>query len=742
MKGKRRLYATIAFLLALVFLLLLMLWRKLGREYDTGILSDTYVGTEEVGQELGFDLYTSEDWEAWFLPYHKDYLTGEMLEQLLERLGVSDYIEVSTKKGAAVSRAEWSRVYEEILSYLDMKQEVRKNTILVLDKLETGSGCVLISNQGDYLTSLPEAFFENWMAYEIYFIGDNCVGVSQVSETENEISNVYLKNVDGETIDFLFSGAEYEKNMAELTQELETGVCDLLFTGGELSGIRRKQDTIKGEMISYDDSAIEIREYGKIRHTGKIPVYRTYGEVTEKSISDVILGNMELEYVTGGDEVCAILIRQPASIENIRVLLLAEDGTKYRDDVYLKANEDAVVKAGDREQKLEAGEILHVAEKLEAGGDTLSVTPEGSGKVYICDSEGNPVSNGYYGVMEARAYKDGYTLVNQLPFEQYLYAVVPSEMPASYEPEALKAQAVCARSYAYIQLIKGDLAAYGAHIDDSTSYQVYNKVAETEESITAVDETHGQVLSYQGDILEAYYFSTSAGYTDTAAVWNAADLSGYGYLQAFCLNAEPYGGDLSSEEGFAAYIGTTPEGYDSDVRYYRWQVTADYSDKTDVINEILAERHSISPDNILYRKKDGTTEAKDTSKMGKLKKISVEERSASGSILTLRLTYKKGIVFVKTEYNIRKILGAGAEKLVFGDGTEGTVSALLPSAFTTVTPQEDGTYLLCGGGYGHGLGMSQNGANGMAKAGMNYEDILHSFYKDVELTDMEKGGEN
>lgn len=62
--------------------------------------------------------------------------------------------------------------------------------------------------------------------------------------------------------------------------------------------------------------------------------------------------------------------------------------------------------------------------------------------------------------MEVRRYEEGYTVVNSVPFETYLTAVVPSEMPSTYEKEALKAQAVCARSYAYIQLMRADLAAF------------------------------------------------------------------------------------------------------------------------------------------------------------------------------------------------------------------------------------------------------------------------------------------
>lgn len=125
--------------------------------------------------------------------------------------------------------------------------------------------------------------------------------------------------------------------------------------------------------------------------------------------------------------------------------------------------------------------------------------------------------------------------MNSVPFETYLTAVVPSEMPSTYEKEALKAQAVCARSYAYIQLMRADLAAFGAHINDSTSYQVYNKVEAGEVSRQAVEETKHEVMTYADEVIEAYYFSTSMGYTDTAEVWNPEEMENYGYLKKVCL---------------------------------------------------------------------------------------------------------------------------------------------------------------------------------------------------------------
>ncbi len=101
----------------------------------------------------------------------------------------------------------------------------------------------------------------------------------------------------------------YQKEMQQPEEGLSAGVCDLIFREGAVTSVRIKQDVIKGGLLSYDDTSIEIGGYGKIGHTGRIPVYQTYGEIAEKSLSDVILGNMEADYVTGDNQVCAILIR-------------------------------------------------------------------------------------------------------------------------------------------------------------------------------------------------------------------------------------------------------------------------------------------------------------------------------------------------------------------------------------------------------------------------------------------------
>ena len=92
-------------------------------------------------------------------------------------------------------------------------------------------------------------------------------------------------------------------------------------------------------------------------------------------------------------------------------------------------------------------------------------------------------------------------------------------MPASYEKEALKAQAVCARTYAYRQIQGNAYGQYGAHVDDSTNFQVYNNISTSERTDQAVNETCGQMLFYNDKPIEAFYYSTSCGHGADGSVW-------------------------------------------------------------------------------------------------------------------------------------------------------------------------------------------------------------------------------
>ena len=726
--------------LVIVAIALFVVFGKWDGRFDKEKWSERYVSTEEVSLQLQFFVYSKEEWQDFFDAYKEPYLTYEKVSALLSKLGVAEVVPFEEKgKQREVSRRQWYEIYEQIREYLDIEHVVTKRNLLILAK-DRDEG-KLYTNDGIFPTKLPMTYFEEWQTYELYFIESECVGLIQKSETELLISNAYVFNGSEDTVSFLYQGKKYEKEANLGGQTLAKGVADLHIAKSEITAISQKQDYIVGNLLSYDDTTVEVEGYGRLSHAKRLPVYQVYGEVTEQSITDIIIGNMEVKYVVGVNEVCAILITAPAEINDVRVLLLAENGTKFREKVYITADCDYTVIRKEDEKVISAGSVINVDDYIQGREETLIVkTQDTNGYLYLCNQNGKRISNPYSGHMEVRQYEKGYCVVNEVPFETYLYSVVPSEMPSNYHTEALKAQAICARSYAYIQVMRADLAAYGAHINDSSSYQVYNNIAKTNASMQAVDGTAGIVMLYEGDVVEAYYFSTSMGYTDSVDVWNVLDDKPYGYLRQACLNQTEFNGDLSTEEGFKAYLETEMIGYDSDIRYYRWKIVADdYAKMEKDILTLLKTRKEALDRHVTYYEKASNGEDKEvenTKKFGKMLGIEVAKRSKSGSIVELKVDFEKGYAIVKNEYNIRKVLGCAAKRMTLKNGNTVECSTLIPSAFCTVERQEDGTYVLAGGGYGHGLGMSQNGANGLAKNGYSYEEILHFFYKDIELVDI------
>lgn len=325
------------------------------------------------------------------------------------------------------------------------------------------------------------------------------------------------------------------------------------------------------------------------------------------------------------------------------------------------------------------GDGTIVLEPLEQGG-RLTVLSMNRGY-------GNPV---YRGKLELFSTAEGIVIVNELPMEQYLYGVVPSEMPASYEPEALKVQAVCARSYASVQTKGLNYPEYSAHIDDSTAFQVYGNSAEQERANAAVDATCGEKLWHDGEVITAYYFSTSAGRTTDIEAWGSRPEE-KGYLQsvAVCDGARDY---------------------ESQLPWYRWNARI----PADVLGNLIC----------LNTQTD----------IGALQSLEVTKYGAGGVALELEAVGDMGRVTVNTENKIRRALGGAGYTITKQDGTVVESMTLLPSAFFTVSC-EDGSYVIDGGGFGHGIGMSQNGANEMAKKGKNYKEILSFFYRGIEITE-------
>ena len=343
----------------------------------------------------------------------------------------------------------------------------------------------------------------------------------------------------------------------------------------------------------------------------------------------------------------------------------------------------------DETGRAEYGENEHVV--FGSNEKIKTIIPKISGdKMKIHSIERGYGTPSYRGTIVLYPSDKGIAIVNELPLEEYLCAVVPSEMPASYHMEALKAQAICARCYAYNQTRNISYPEYNAHVDDSVSFQVYNNSKEQERSTEAVMETAGQMLWYGDQVAMTYFYSTSSGESTSVEAWGTKLIDANQYLK---------GVTISDDNG---------DDYEENLAWYRWtaKVPKDTMEK-------LVEKNS---------EKD----------IGSLKSVEITKKGSGGVVLEIKISGTEDFVTVKTENKIRKVLGGDGYKIKKQDGKTVDSMKLLPSAFFDIEKSGD-YFIINGGGYGHGIGMSQNGANELAKSGKSYKEILEFFYPGTKV---------
>ena len=268
--------------------------------------------------------------------------------------------------------------------------------------------------------------------------------------------------------------------------------------------------------------------------------------------------------------------------------------------------------------------------------------------------------------------------IEEIQLDEYLYGVVSSEMPANYEAEALKAQAVVARTYTIYQIINNNGKHENAEIcDDSNCCQAWIskqdrlekwEAEEAEENwnkiVDAVDSTKGEIITYNGVPINAFFHANSGGITESSLnIWGEVD---YPYLKSV---------ETSGEEGYTQYKSEV------------------ILTKEELLNKLKTKYEDCSID---FSNQDC---------------IQILEYTTSGRVKTIK--------FGNTEI-------AGTE-----------ARTLLELKSTNFTFKIDGENIIFSViGYGHGVGMSQTGADALAKEGLKYDEIIKHFYTDVEIIDV------
>ena len=305
------------------------------------------------------------------------------------------------------------------------------------------------------------------------------------------------------------------------------------------------------------------------------------------------------------------------------------------------------------------------------------------------------------------------TVINRVLLEEYLYGVVPREMPASWPIEALKAQAVAARGFAVASL--GKFASWGFNLCSTVNSQVYGGFdAENDATTRAVRETKALLMFHNGKVITPYYHSNSGGRTeDTENIWSAV----------------------------VPYIRGIDDPFSENVKHSVWSKSLTVTE----IEKILKSRNV---------------------NIGEVIDITVEEVSRNGRVQALVISGTKGeeimlkqtsrFAFglrsswfsVRNSDSVEKQVKSSANRepisinlvgktVISATGTSTITNKTELSIFNgakhtkvDLTPR---AYVFDGRGFGHGLGMSQHGANIMAEKGFTFKEILMHYYTDIEV---------
>lgn len=251
----------------------------------------------------------------------------------------------------------------------------------------------------------------------------------------------------------------------------------------------------------------------------------------------------------------------------------------------------------------------------------------------------------------------------EVPLEEYVAGVVAGEMPITFETEALKAQAVAARSYVLKKIEQNyknnydvvDTVLNQVYLDDDSLKNKWkDKYDERIQKIKRVVlDTKGEYLTYNGIVIEAFFFSTSSGLTENC--------------EEVFVEALPY-------------LRSVDSHYDEISPVYETEKILSYSD---FCNKLGIEN---VPLNINVTK---------TTSTGRIKNITINGINFTGNQVTQKLGLRSNYFIIK---------------------------------------QVDNNIIVTTKGYGHGVGMSQYGANGMAKEGYTYKEILNHYYTNVQIS--------
>lgn len=518
-----------------------------------------------------------------------------------------------------------------------------------------------------------------------------------------------------------------------------------------------KVDAIE-ERVMYktqDSYDLEISGLKKLNTKSNYYQIDKNNKIAYSSESKLIVGKNNIRCYKNKKDQLSTFIMTPMDYSTIRVAISTNNfENTYHDKIELQAKSSLKIYSKKEQYSTSVPENTSITLEYTDGKTKLTINDlsrEFNNRIYI---EGEAVAVTslkrldnktmtpvYSGTLEVSPVSSALLMINEVDLENYLTKVVPSEMPSNSALEALKCQSIAARTYAISDMLANRFAQEGYHVDDSQKSQVYNNIYEQPKTTEAVKATKGIIMTSEGKPIDAKYYSTSAGtganYSD---IYFRADGSSDNrpYLKYSSYISGDFTMPSSEDQWLEFFMRKDIPAADSNYPYFRWKVIYPADALTKTLNKTLQSLYSKEKTRVFMSLMVNGKSSESMPTLTNLKDIEVKKRGEAGNVITMKFTFENAEVTISGDGNIRPAIKCSEEyagTAITVVGTKGKAIAnvtSLPSSFFSVS-KDGSNFIIYGGGFGHGVGMSQYGAVEMGKKGMDYKTILNTFYNDITL---------
>ncbi len=511
---------------------------------------------------------------------------------------------------------------------------------------------------------------------------------------------------------------------------------------------------INNRVMLKDNKKFELESIGLVPVATKASYYRlTKTSIQPCSTSDLIVGKNNVKSYRDSSGNLSTFIISPIDYINTRIGISNTDySSVYHDQI--KLTSVSPLKLYSLTDKYSEEIPANTLINIDYNSKGMLVTINGTSKYHLSRlylnggnikilsiKRGNPEYNPeYMGTLEFQISPKGIFIVNELSIEDYLKKVIPSQVDNSGGEEGLKAQAVASRTYAILYIFSSTNSNLGFYIDDSSKGQSYNSVNETSISNSAISSTKGLIMTYNKMPIDAKAFPVSCGtgvrYED---VWFSPDgkTQSKPYLRTVNYISSIEKLPETEETWLAFFKNLSYVTADSTSPYFRWNIKISENALSNELNKTILNLYNTNKALVNIEKNGKLVST--LPKLGDLRDIKVTKRSRGGNAISTNFIFANATIILIDDYSIGSAFNftkeyTGTDTLLNRlDSTAIENPSSIPSKFFSI--EKTGKYYtIYGGGYGHGVGMSEYGAIQLSKKNWNFKSILNIYYKNIEYT--------